>query len=159
MNSKMQFLPIKINKYLLFAILILALLGLGDAIFLTVKHYTGTINCAVWSGCQEVLISSYSTLFGIPVALLGVAYYLFILFSALAYWQSAKNIFANVLTFIPSLGFLFSLYLVYLQLVMIKYICIYCMLSALSSTLIFILSLIIFRQYKKSLSTITPAVE
>lgn len=149
MNSKMQFLPIKINKSLLLAILLLALLGLGDAIFLTVKHYDGAINCAVWSGCQEVLISSYSTLFGIPVALFGVAYYLFILFSALAYWQSAKNIFANILTFIPVIGFLFSLYLIYLQLVVIKYICIYCLLSALSSTLIFILSLIIFRQYKK----------
>lgn len=155
----MQFLPIKINKYLLLAILLLALLGLGDAIFLTVKHYVGTIDCAVWSGCQEVLKSSYSSILGIPVALFGAIYYLAIIFSALAYYQTQKNIWANILTFIPAIGFLFSLYLVYLQLVVIKYICIYCLLSALSSTFIFILSLIIFRQYKKSLSTITPAVE
>lgn len=151
MNLKMQFLPIKINKYLLLTIILFALIGFGDAIFLTVKYYTGTINCSIWFGCHKVLKSSYADIFGIPIALFGVVYYLFILFSALAYWQSAKNIFANILAFIPSLGFLFSLYLVYLQLVVIKYICIYCMLSALSSTLIFILSLIIFRQYKKSI--------
>lgn len=150
MSSKIQFLPIKINKNLLLSISGLALIGLGDAVFLLTKHYVGTINCAVWSGCQEVLISSYSTLFGIPIALFGVLYYLFILFNVLAYWQSAKNIFANILTFIPIVGFLFSLYLIYLQLFIIKYICIYCMLSALSSTLIFILSFIIFWQYKKS---------
>ena len=90
-------------------------------------------------------------MFGVPLAIFGVAYYLFILFSALAYLQTNKNIFANILAFVPSFGFLFSLYLIYLQLVVIKYICIYCMLSALSSTLIFILSLIIFRQYKKTI--------
>lgn len=155
----MQFFPIKINKYLLSIILLLALIGLGDAIFLTVKYYVGNIHCSLWSGCQEVLKSSYATMFGIPLAIFGVAYYLFILFSTLAYWQSTKNIFANILAFIPSFGFLFSLYLVYLQLVVIKYICIYCMLSALSSTLIFILSLIIFWQYKKSLPTIPPTAE
>lgn len=147
----MQFLPIKINKYLLLAILIFALVGLGDAIFLTIKYYVGNINCSLWSGCQEVLKSSYATMLGIPLAIFGVAYYLFILFSALAYWQTTKNIFANILAFVPSVGFLFSLYLIYLQLVVIKYICIYCMLSALSSTLIFILSLIIFRQHKKTI--------
>ncbi len=147
----MQFLPIKINKFLLFTILLLALIGLGDAIFLIVKHYLGAIDCAIWSGCQEVLISSYSTLFGVPVALFGVAYYLFILFSALAYWQTNKNLFANILTFVPSFGFLFSLYLIYLQVFIIHSICVYCMLSALSSTLLFILSLIIFRQYKKTI--------
>ncbi len=146
----MQFLPIKINKKILSGLILFALLGLGDAIFLTVKHYVGTINCAVWSGCQEVLVSSYSTIFGFPIALLGTIYYLTLIFIALAYWQSAKNIFANILTFIPALGFLFSLYLVYLQLVVIKYICIYCMISALGSTCLFILSLIIFWQYKKT---------
>lgn len=122
-----------------------SLAGFLDAIYLTAKYYIGTINCSVISGCQDVLDSTYSDVFGIPVALLGAAYYLLILVSALIYLKYQNKIAANVLGIFPILGLLFSIWLVYLQLFVINAICIYCMGSALTSTILFILSIFIWK--------------
>jgi len=130
----------KINK-LIYAIAGLSIIGFADAVYLTVSHYRSSISCSSVSGCETVLYSSYSTLFGMPTALLGVIYYLFILILALAYTQGQSKWSLDGLKILPTAGFLFSLWLVYLQLFIINAICIYCMASALSSTVIFALSL------------------
>ncbi len=150
---------IQIKTKFIISFIIIASIGFLDAVYLTSKYFVGTINCGVWTGCQEVLNSSYSSIWGFPTAGFGVLYYLSIIIAALLYWQIQHKLSAAYLMLVPSLGFIFTLWLVYLQVWVIKYICIYCMLSAVSSTLIFILSIIIFRQYKKSPSTISPTEE
>ena len=80
-----------INK-LIYSFIGVGLIGFIDAVFLTVKHYQGTIGCSVISGCQSVLDSSYSTVFGVPVALMGVAYYLSIIIIALLYIDIDKKL-------------------------------------------------------------------
>ncbi|MBU1151254.1 hypothetical protein KJ632_00320, partial [Patescibacteria group bacterium] len=68
-----------LNK-LVWAIIIVAFLGLFDASYLTAEHYYGTgLNCIVFEGCDTVANSEYSTMFGFPVALYGVAFYLTVL--------------------------------------------------------------------------------
>lgn len=141
----MMFYNFKLNKFLITSFLVVALAGFADSVYLTTKYYIGTINCSVFSGCQEVLSSSYSDIFGIPTALLGAFFYLFILINILVYIQYKNKIATNVLAFIPTLGLLFSIWLVYLQLVVINAICIYCMGSALTSTLLFILSIFVLK--------------
>lgn len=145
-NSSMMSSP-KFNK-LIYTFIGISLIGFVDAIYLTTSHYTGHITCSVIGGCQEVLVSQYSTILGVPVAALGIAYYLFILINCLLYIDSKKSLFLKVLTYLPTIGFIFSLYLVYLQLFVIHAICQYCMLSAGTSTVLFILSIILIKKNK-----------
>ncbi|MCB9803033.1 vitamin K epoxide reductase family protein [Candidatus Nomurabacteria bacterium] len=142
----------KINFSLLLAFALTATVGFLDSVYLTTKYFVGTINCSVLSGCQQVLDSKYSAIFNIPIASLGVLYYLSIIFAVLLYFKYQHKLTSLYLKFIPSLGFVFTLWLVYLQIWVIKAICIYCMLSATSSTIIFIFSLLLFKN-KKEITT------
>jgi uncharacterized membrane protein len=139
--------PAKFNK-LIFGFVGLALIGFLDAIYLTVSHYTGHINCSVISGCQEVLLSPYSKILGIPLALLGALYYLFILINSLLYIDNQNKWSKIFLSYLPIFGFLFSLYLLYLMIFVIEALCQYCLISAGSSTILFILSLILINKNK-----------
>lgn len=120
--------------------LLLSLIGLGDSFYLALKHFQ-PVNplekCGITGGsCDLVLRSSYSEIFGIPLAVIGVLYYLIMLVAFLVYNQKAKRI-ASATSLV---GFVASLYFVYIQLVVIGAICEYCMLSAVVSTLLFVLT-------------------
>ena len=135
----------KYNK-LIYIFTAISLLGFLDAIYLTTSHYTGHITCSVISGCQEVLVSQYSEIFGIPLALLGAGYYLFILINSLLYIDNQNKYSKLVLSYIPIFGFLFSIYLIYLMFFVIEALCQYCLLSAGTSTLLFILGIILIKK-------------
>ena len=134
----------KYNK-LIYIFTAISLLGFLDAVYLTTSHYTGHITCSVISGCQEVLVSQYSEIFGIPLALLGAAYYLFILINSLLYIDNQNKYSKLVLSYIPIFGFLFSIYLIYLMFFVIEALCQYCLLSAGSSTLLFLFSMLLIK--------------
>jgi uncharacterized membrane protein len=138
---------IQIKTKFIISFIIIASIGFLDAVYLTSKYFVGTINCGIWTGCQEVLNSSYSSILGFPTAGFGVLYYLSIIIAALLYWQTQHKLNTKYLMLAPSLGFIFTLWLVYLQVWVIKYICVYCMLSALSSTILFIFSLLLYKQF------------
>lgn len=118
---------------------IVALVGLGDSIYLTVEHLSGrSAQCVVTSGCSRVLSSPYASPGGIPLAAIGAAAY-FTVFSlatlaAFGYRQAAR-----ILLILVLLMFLTTLVLLYLQAFVIREFCDYCLLSAL---LIFILTAI-----------------
>src|SRR5947209_19696182 len=62
--------------YLFIAAALLSLVGLADAIYLTVKHLTGGIvHCTLTSGCEQVLNSTYATNLGFPLAGAGALSY------------------------------------------------------------------------------------
>src|SRR5829696_9199429 len=69
--------PSRLRTYLFTAAALLALVGLADAIYLTVEHLAGrSVRCTITSGCEEVLNSAYATVGGVPLAALGaVAYF------------------------------------------------------------------------------------
>ncbi len=55
---------------------VVALVGLGDAVYLTIHHYTGEkVPCSIVEGCEQVLTSSYAEVAGIPLAVFGAAAY------------------------------------------------------------------------------------
>jgi uncharacterized membrane protein len=128
----------------------LSLLGLLDSAYLTAKYFSGTpIPCSILNGCQEVINSPYSAIGPIPVALLGGFYYLVILVLTVGYIDKrAKNLILIISSF-TVLGLIASTWFVYLQVFVIKAICMYCMLSALTSTIMFILGMYVLKVERK----------
>ena len=132
------------GKILLRVMLVLAVIGLGDATYLTVVHYGGfTIVCA-GSGnpCATVQASKYSFIAGIPVALLGAIGYVLILASLL--WRDREE--ARLATLaLTVLGFAFSAYLTYRETFTIighPIYCEWCVGSAVILTLLLILAVV-----------------
>ncbi|MEK7615721.1 MAG: vitamin K epoxide reductase family protein [Patescibacteria group bacterium] len=116
----------------------LSLLGFVDAAYLTVSHYQNAIPPCTISGCETVLTSEYAVMFGVPLALLGALYYLTVFFLVLS--NSVR-----VVVWLVGIGFVISLVLVGLQLFVLDAICQYCMISAATTTLLLIFSLLLLR--------------
>ncbi|MEW6361471.1 MAG: vitamin K epoxide reductase family protein [Pyrinomonadaceae bacterium] len=117
---------------------VIALIGIADALYLTVHHYTAEpVPCSVTGGCETVLTSSYSEFFGIPIAAFGAAAYFaaFSLAVLTAFGNSRAWMFFKLLTFLMAA---FSLWLVYLQAFVIGAFCQFCLISAGTSVLLFI---------------------
>jgi uncharacterized membrane protein len=113
--------------------LILALVGLGIAGYLTYVHYSGASPiCEISHGCEKVQTSDWSKLAGVPVALLGLLGYAGILGALLVPGENGV-IGAAALSWI---GFGFSAYLTYREIFTIEAICIWCVASAIVLTLL-----------------------
>jgi uncharacterized membrane protein len=115
---------------------LLALVGLGDAVYLTVEHLTGaTLQCSITHGCAEVLGSRFATVGNIPLAALGAAAYftVFSLATLAAFGYPATR---KLLAALVALMFLFTLWLLYLQAFVLHAFCQYCLLSASVTTLL-----------------------
>ena len=135
-----------IPKWIVFTLIVVSLIGFLDATYLTVKHYLGTpLECSIFEGCEQVTTSQYATIFNIPVALGGAVYYLFIFILLIAYLDTKRNWLISVIPPITIIGFIASVWFVYLQLFVIKAICIYCLISALTSTTLFLLGLFVLK--------------
>lgn len=78
-------------------------------------------------------------MFGIPLALFGVIHYGILTVVIIAIFASRKKVLKQWLVFQSMVGALFSVYFMYLQLVVLKSICLYCTLSALFSFTLVIL--------------------
>ena len=130
-------------------LLIVALLGFADAMYLTIEHFKGVVPpCTLVSGCETVLTSTYSVIAGIPVSLLGAIYYLVIAVGIFAYIDTKKS---NILKWTLSLtvlGLLMSLWFIFLQAFIIKAWCLYCLGSAVSSIILFVLANVVFKKYE-----------
>lgn len=121
------------------ASLLLAGLGLLNAIYLTViKVANATAICSGIGDCDAVNSSRYSELGGIPIALLGAGAYLAILL--LLFWEPRLGInsdYARLAIFGVSLsGTLYSAYLTYVEVAILRAICPFCVLSAVLMTAI-----------------------
>jgi uncharacterized membrane protein len=121
---------------------LLALVGLGDAVYLTVEHLTGaTLQCSITHGCAEVLGSKYATVGNIPLAAFGALAYFtaFSLATLSAFGYAGAR---KILAALVALMFLFTLWLLYLQAFVLHAFCQYCLLSACTTTLLTIVVLI-----------------
>ncbi|HEV2835949.1 MAG TPA: vitamin K epoxide reductase family protein [Pyrinomonadaceae bacterium] len=121
---------------------IISLLGLADAIYLTVEHVTGqSVRCTIVAGCSEVLSSSYAVVGGIPLAAIGAAAY-FGVFSLATLAAFGYRVAETLLTPLVLLMFLVSLWLIYLQAFVIHAFCQFCLLSAAITTALTVIVLI-----------------
>jgi uncharacterized membrane protein len=101
--------------------------------------------CLGNGGCSVVNNSIYAEVYGVPVAVVGVGGYIAILGILLlrnrfAFTQNNGIMFFFGLTLV---GFLFTLYLVYVEIALIHALCPFCVTSQVTMTVLFILSLIL----------------
>ena len=133
------------NKSLTFGVIFFlaaALLGFADSAYLTATHYLGEMpTCSILEGCDVVALSEYSTIGPIPVSLLGALFYMAMLTAGIAWLDTRQPIIFRYLPIVTVPGFLFSMWLVYVMFFHIQALCIYCLISAGSTTIIMLLSL------------------
>jgi uncharacterized membrane protein len=115
-------------------ILILAFLGIADSAYLAQSEVSGApLICNIYSagGCNAVAESSYSKLFGIPLADYGFLFFT-ILFVLAAFELALYNqMLRRALQGFALVGVVASIYSVVTQVFIIEAICVYCLLSAL----------------------------
>ena len=118
-----------------------AVLGIANAGYLAWTALIGVPpTCNFIHGCAEVAASPYSTVLGVPLALFGVLFYVMIF--GFAVWRIIIPD-APVLKYVfplSALGFLLSLYFLYLQAFVIGAFCEYCLFSLFDATVLFIIS-------------------
>lgn len=138
---------------LLALLLLLTFLGLADAWYLTQAALTGTaLSCDInglsaLSGCNQVAQSAYSQFMGLPLALYGVVFYalLFVISSVL--FVVPSRVLYRAAIALGVVGFLLSLYFVYLQFFVIKALCVYCLGSMVIAVLIFIVTWQLWKKF------------
>jgi uncharacterized membrane protein len=105
----------------------LAAIGLGIGSYLLAARVLGEAPaCGPLKGCETVAASQYATLFGVPVALFGVGYSVVLAAASFAWWRLADRR-ALYLAYGLGLAGIFVVgYLTYLELFVIKAICVWC---------------------------------
>ena len=125
---------------------LLSLVGLADALYLTVEHVTGeSVRCTIISGCSEVLSSPYAIVAGVPLAAIGAAAY-FTVFSLAILAAFGYQFAKPALVLVVAAMFLVSLWLVYLQAFVIREFCQYCLLSAVVTTALLVVVILTRRR-------------
>jgi uncharacterized membrane protein len=110
---------------------LIALAGMGVSAYLTYAHYADqSVACAVVHGCQTVQQSQYARLAGVPIALLGGLLYAGLLGSSAAWAVRGLWWWGLAAWFLALSGTAYSAYLTYLELEVIKAICVWCVTSA-----------------------------
>ena len=128
----------------------IAICILGVAGYLVARHIhhekaqARPLVCPIHFDCDSVVHSDYSKIFGVPVEVFGMLYYAFITLSYLTsillatVWpHTLPNALVGFMA-ISSMGaFLFSMYLIGVQLLILKKWCSWCLVSAMICILIF----------------------
>ena len=131
------------DKWLYRASVSLVILGALVSIYMTIYKFTANDAMCLGSGdCHTVNASKYSEVNGIPVAVFGIIGYLAIL--AALYFEDSSRFFkqnATLMIFGMSLkGFIFTVWLIYVEIALLKAICPFCVTSQVAMTIIFIIA-------------------
>jgi len=126
--------------------IVASIIGFVDSAYLTIIKFTNSpIYCTPGLGdCESVQNSQWATIWGIPIALLGSLAYLALIFCFVFEKRIPvlKQYSQFIIFGISLFGFLYSLFLTYLELFVIHAICQWCILSAICMTVIFIATII-----------------
>ncbi len=123
-----------------FILLALALVGLGDTLYLSYFQYMNLIPSCAIGGCETVLVSVHSKFMGIPWSYIGLVYYVYMLCLAilLAIDPTSKGLKLGALVY-TGVGVAYSVWAIfYIQLTVIGALCQFCAISALATLGLFI---------------------
>ncbi len=133
------------DKWLRRVSLALAIVGLLVSIYMTIYNVSSNdAFCLGSGGCSTVNASRYSKVYGFPVASVGIAGYFAIL---LTHWHEKRDTFFKrngpLLVFGMALtGFIFTIYLVYVEFAILEALCPFCLVSQITMTILFLISII-----------------
>lgn len=113
------------------AALVLSVLGLLDAAYLTYEHYTGSTSlvCSETAqvNCTKVTTSQWSEIFGIPVALLGLLFFVaMVILSLPPVWRRAPEWVQKLRLAGGVVGILMVFYLLWAEFFGVHAICLWC---------------------------------
>jgi len=123
--------------------LALALVGLPVAFYDSYALYNDQ---PLWcpppiNGCNEVASSTYARIFSMPVGYFGTVYYVYMAALAVLVAFDPMSCALRLGAFVYSLiGLCFSIYFLYLQVTLIHAFCVYCLISAIVTLLLFIIA-------------------
>jgi uncharacterized membrane protein len=121
-----------------YSMLGLALIGIAVAFYVAHGNYTGEpLWCPIIDGCNAVVNSPYSRVFGVPMSYFGFIYYLYMFASAarLAFEPFSSSLRFRAILY-AAMGAISSMYFIYLQLRFIREMCSYCLIAAVTSVLL-----------------------
>jgi uncharacterized membrane protein len=147
--------PVAIPAWLPVVSLALAVAGLLVAGYLTVEHFTAstTLACPETGvvNCTKVTTSEQSKVLGIPVALLGLVFFVPMVIACLPpLWRDQRPAIRYGRLGLAGLGVLFVFYLVYAELFVIDAICLWC-------TAVHVLTVALFAVIAFGSALVTPA--
>jgi uncharacterized membrane protein len=124
--------------------LAMALIGIADAFYDSYAIYTGQL---LWcpppiDGCNTVASSPYARVVDVPLGYFGLVYYLYMfgLAALLAFDPFSRGLRLGTLLY-AAMGVSFSIYFMYIQFTFIHAFCVYCLISAVLTLLLFITAL------------------
>ena len=130
--------------------MILAFVGFIDASYLTILHYQQALPpCSLIHGCEKVLTSSFSTIYGISIAIPGMLFYITMLLLLFIYLQTNSRKVSLMILLLSISGLGISSFLLYVQATILYAFCQYCLISAMVNFLLFPTSFLLFRSHKK----------
>ena len=131
---------------------LIALVGLFVALYLTLYKVgvIGELACSIGS-CEAVQTSRWSTFLGLPVAAWGLAFYASVLAIALTglmeRYEDSRPLALGMLA-LTAWGALFSLWLTYVELFVIRAICQWCVISAVLAVGLTVVSYLDWRELR-----------
>ncbi|MEO8463173.1 MAG: vitamin K epoxide reductase family protein [Chloroflexota bacterium] len=124
---------------------VLDVVGLLIASYLAIVEVGGGVPvCGPLKGCETVAQSEYSRIGGVPVAVYGVGLSLVLLTLALAWVRTDLRILLLTHYGLSLAGVLFEVYFIYLQIVVIGAVCVWCTSYGLSLILRFVIALAVW---------------
>ena len=128
-------------------VFLLAFAGLAVAWFIYYKRSKKeNLVCVVGKKCDVVLYSKYNNIANVPLENLGMLYYVTVAILTILFLRGQETILAipiiSTIITISVIGALFSIYLLYVQGVILKAWCDYCITSAIISIAILVVELV-----------------
>lgn len=126
-----------------FILLALALVGIGDAFYLSYFQYLNLIPTCAIGGCETVLTSEYSKFFGVPWSYIGLVYYVYMLCLSvlLIIDPTSRGLKLGALMY-TGVGVVYSIWAIfYIQMTLIGALCQFCIISALVTLGLFVTAL------------------
>ena len=129
------------------AVIMLAIVGLAFSAYQASHKPSDSTFCLTSNSCDIVMSSSHSSLFGVPVVLIGMAGFIFIIIAALYAYSANDKKALKPLFAVSTVGLAFVAYLVYVELIELHAICSLCTASHVIGIVIWMIVLFSLLKY------------
>jgi len=129
---------------------VLDVFGLAIASYLSWVALRGELpSCGPLHGCEEVALSEYSRIGGVPVAVLGVGLSLVLLSLAIAWWRTNDGRLLAAHYGLSLLGVTFEIYFTFVEVFVIGAVCVWCASYGISLVARFVVALRVWIQRER----------
>lgn len=135
-------------------VIVLAFVGIADAWYLAQSAVTDTaLSCSITGldGCNIVAQSPYARLFGVPLGVYGTIFYAIVFALAATLLVISNRMLFRALFILGAIGAAASLIFIFIQFMVIKAVCIYCLTSAGIAFIIFFIAWKLWKRYSPPL--------